>query len=186
MPSSPLSATTRDPVLIDRGDFVDSDHEGDIEDEAEDSLKYLIGYYHPTHIGQIFNQRYEVVHKLGQGGFSTVWLARDIESGKAVALKIMCSSTEAANEYETHLDIKQRVRDRARLVLALDGFLVKIIHDDGKLQHQVLVLPLRGPSLMALEGTERPLSHRMSAAKHLLQAILSIHDAGLVHRGRPP
>lgn len=165
---------------------MDSDHEGDIEDEAEESLKYLIGYYHPTHIGQIFNQRYEVVHKLGQGGFSTVWLAQDIESGKAVALKIMCSSTKAANEYETHLDIKQRVRDRSRLVLVLDGFVVKRTHDDGELQHQVLVLPLRGPSLMALGATERPFSHRMSAAKHLLQAVLSIHNAGLVHRDIRP
>lgn len=41
MPSSPPSGATRDPVPVDHGDFVDSEHEGDIEDEAEDSLKYL-------------------------------------------------------------------------------------------------------------------------------------------------
>lgn len=182
--SPPPSAAARGPVPIDRGDFVDSDHEGDIEDEAEDSLQYLIGYYHPTYIGQILNQRYQVVHKLGQGGFSTVWLAQDNETGKAVALKILCSSGKAANEYETHMDIKKKVRDCSRLVLALDGFMLKRIHDNVELRYPVLVLPLRGPSLMALRGTKRPLSHRISAAKNLLRAVLSIHNVGLVHRGK--
>lgn len=64
-----------DSIPLDRGDFVDSDHECDIEDESEDTLQYLNGYFHLLRIGDILNERYEVVHKLGRGGFSTVWLA---------------------------------------------------------------------------------------------------------------
>lgn len=33
--------------------------------------------YYPVRIGQIFNDRYQVIAKLGYGGYSTVWLARD-------------------------------------------------------------------------------------------------------------
>ena len=41
-------------------------------------LDYVPGGYHPVHLGDTFkNGRYEVLHRLGWGGFSTVWLARD-------------------------------------------------------------------------------------------------------------
>jgi serine/threonine protein kinase len=46
---------------------------------TQESLsRYQIGGYHPVHLGDVFkNGRYEIHHKLGWGGFSTVWLAKD-------------------------------------------------------------------------------------------------------------
>lgn len=42
--------------------------------------KYRPGGYHPVCLGDTFkNGRYEIQHKLGWGGFSTVWLAHDRE-----------------------------------------------------------------------------------------------------------
>ena len=39
---------------------------------------YRPGGYHPVHIGDTFHgNTYEVVHKLGYGQFSTVWLVKD-------------------------------------------------------------------------------------------------------------
>lgn len=35
--------------------------------------------YHPTLIGDTLNGRYTVVHKLGFGGYPTIWLAQDHE-----------------------------------------------------------------------------------------------------------
>lgn len=81
----------------DDGDYTESD------DEGEDSYKE--GGYHPVHIGEVYNDRYKVVSKLGWGHFSTVWLCEDIRgesiTGKVcyVALKIQKSAehyTEAA------------------------------------------------------------------------------------------
>ncbi|KAL2170782.1 hypothetical protein VTG60DRAFT_4437 [Thermothelomyces hinnuleus] len=54
----------------------------------------------PIHLGDKLNDdentkepRYEVIHKLGSGGFSTIWLAHDlINGGYYVALKIVCAS----------------------------------------------------------------------------------------------
>lgn len=43
----------------------------------EDLDRYRPGGYHPVHLGDVFNDRYVVVRKLGYGQYSTVWLARD-------------------------------------------------------------------------------------------------------------
>jgi hypothetical protein len=40
---------------------------------------YVATRYYPVKIGQIFQNRYQVVGKLGFGITSTVWLARDLE-----------------------------------------------------------------------------------------------------------
>ena len=36
------------------------------------------GGYHPVKIGDLFNNRYHVIRKLGWGHFSTVWLCWDL------------------------------------------------------------------------------------------------------------
>lgn len=48
---------------------------------TQESLsRYQCGGYHPVTLGDIFKDgRYKVHHKLGWGGFSTVWLAFDRE-----------------------------------------------------------------------------------------------------------
>lgn len=51
---------------------------------------YVPGGYHPTLIGDTFcSGRYTVVHKLGFGGYSTLWLARDQQRRRYVSLKIL-------------------------------------------------------------------------------------------------
>ena len=43
---------------------------------------YRPGGYHPVHIGEVYRERYRVLHKLGYGAYSTVWLARDLSATK--------------------------------------------------------------------------------------------------------
>ncbi len=51
--------------------------------DQENIQSYCAGGFHPVCLGDTFKDgRYEVVHKLGWGGFSTVWLARDIQCVK--------------------------------------------------------------------------------------------------------
>ena len=48
-----------------------------IEEETHDSISKE--RYHPVRIGDIVNNQYQVLDKLGYGLESTVWLANDIE-----------------------------------------------------------------------------------------------------------
>lgn len=48
------------------------------DEEQEDDTQYCRGGYHPVVIGDVFDNRYRVVRKLGWGHFSTVWLCREI------------------------------------------------------------------------------------------------------------
>ncbi|CVK95263.1 related to dis1-suppressing protein kinase dsk1 [Fusarium mangiferae] len=46
-------------------------------EDVESLYGYSPGGYHPIDIGDRLASRYRVVHKLGHGSFSTIWLARD-------------------------------------------------------------------------------------------------------------
>jgi serine/threonine protein kinase len=64
--------------------------------DDEGPTEYGFGGYYPVKIGEKFNDRYEVLHKLGWGHYSTVWLCIDYYNQgtmkKYVALKIVKSS----------------------------------------------------------------------------------------------
>lgn len=80
----------------------------DWQDDVEELENYRLGGYHPIQLGDEFsNARYRVVHKLGHGGSSTVWLARDRMENRYVSLKII-----AAEQSKTSQEAK--IRDRLR------------------------------------------------------------------------
>ena len=62
------------------------------ESEDEGSEFYKPGGYHPAHVGEVYNGRYQVVNKLGWGHYSTVWKVLDRVSRKVYAMKIVKSS----------------------------------------------------------------------------------------------
>ncbi|KAK4127345.1 kinase-like protein [Parathielavia appendiculata] len=60
---------------------------GRLLDGCEDVENYEPGGFHPVHLGDVYDGRYRVVHKLGFGGFPTVWLARDVLDGRWMTLR---------------------------------------------------------------------------------------------------
>ena len=49
-----------------------------LEPSAENLQKYCSGGFHPTHLGDYFQDgRYKIEGKLGSGDTATVWLAKD-------------------------------------------------------------------------------------------------------------
>jgi hypothetical protein len=56
--------------------------------DVENLEAYSPGGFYPVNIGDKFRNRYRIVDKLGFGGYSTVWLARDLETSSYVALKV--------------------------------------------------------------------------------------------------
>jgi hypothetical protein len=71
--------------------------------DLEDFEEYSLGGYHTTVIADLFRDgRYEVIHKLGFGGYSTTWLARDKHLRRYVAPKIPVAS-EATKSSEAKI-----------------------------------------------------------------------------------
>ncbi|KAF2805714.1 uncharacterized protein BDZ99DRAFT_574587 [Mytilinidion resinicola] len=59
-------------------------------DDMEDTEDYIVGGFHPVHLGDLlYHGQYGVMHKLGHGGLATVWLCRDLQMSNYVAVKIM-------------------------------------------------------------------------------------------------
>lgn len=110
---------TEDHDGSDYGDFAKTgDDEDDIEEEAEPWEQYQemnSRLYYPLCIGEILNQRYRIEHKVGHGGFSTVWMAHDLQDKRDVALKIMISGKETG---ERELEIHNEILDKTLLILS--------------------------------------------------------------------
>ncbi|KIY50014.1 putative CDK4/6 [Fistulina hepatica ATCC 64428] len=59
--------------------------------EEETYSWYNPTHYYPVHIGDVY-QSYQVVGKLGYGGYSTVWLCRDLVNHRYTVMKV-CTRT---------------------------------------------------------------------------------------------
>ncbi|KAJ5799263.1 kinase domain-containing protein [Penicillium psychrosexuale] len=94
------------PDTADFGDFVSTeDEEVDLEEVVEPWHKYDMKetpyVFYPICVGEVLNERYLVEHKLGFGGFSTVWMAYDLQEKRNIALKVMSSGE--CRDYETRI-----------------------------------------------------------------------------------
>ncbi|GAA88373.1 hypothetical protein AKAW_06487 [Aspergillus luchuensis IFO 4308] len=82
------------------------------KDGVENLEGYSTGGYHPTYINDEFsNGRYRVVHKLGYGSYSTVWLAHDRKESRYVALKIVTADVSERSVESKILQHLQRGGD---------------------------------------------------------------------------
>lgn len=189
--SSPISpslqfasdSSSDDTVASDNGSIVDSDEEIDIGEMSEPLMRYSEGLYYPICIGDVLNSRYRILHKLGWGGFSTVWMAQDVKRQQIVALKISIPGDMGDRELKTHRYILDTVKDTSRLLTFQDNF---TLAGANGTTHLVMVYPVRGPSMtMQIYMDEKiSMKKRMAAAKQLLLALKSLHDADIVHCGK--
>ncbi|VUZ42345.1 unnamed protein product [Hymenolepis diminuta] len=156
---------------------------GSDNDEQEDPQDYVKGGYHPVKIGQMYNQRYHVVRKLGWGHFSTVWLCWDIKAKRFVAMKVVKS---AAHYTETALDeikLLSCVRDsdpehpfRDKTVQLLDEFRVSGVNG----LHVCMVFEVMGHNLLKLiiRSNYRgiPRENVRTIIKQTLQGLHYLHE----------
>ncbi|KAK2612401.1 hypothetical protein QQS21_001665 [Conoideocrella luteorostrata] len=68
-------------------------------DDAEPFYRYGPGGYHLVAIGDCLGGHYRILHKLGHGSYSTVWLARDEALQRLVAVKV-CTADASPREFE--------------------------------------------------------------------------------------
>ncbi|KAJ4328830.1 hypothetical protein N0V84_000617 [Fusarium piperis] len=157
-------------------------------DDTEEVERYEVGGFHPVHLGDLFDEgRYRVVHKLGAGGFATIWLARDLLELSWVALKIVLaeeSQSVEASVTVAHSIILESFHD-PRFVTYERYFLI----DGPNGRHLCLVLPVLGPSAYRvshyLESRIQPRLAR-SVALQAAKALADLHSHGLCHGDLTP
>ncbi|KAE8379342.1 kinase-like domain-containing protein [Aspergillus bertholletiae] len=155
-------------------------------EDVENIGRYRPEGYHPIVIGDRLHDRYDIVHKLGFGSYSTTWLARDIERKKYVAIKISISEV---NLHESKI-LKSLSRPDPNVKGQLGNALVISILDkfrpdgpNGK--HKCFVTE---PGMMSLAETkyasytrlfQLPVARAIMA--QVIQAIVFLHHRGIVH-----
>ncbi|KMU91763.1 hypothetical protein CIHG_09636 [Coccidioides immitis H538.4] len=83
----------------------------------------------PSAPEKLLKKRYRVVHKLGHGAFSTVWLAHDLQKKVDVALKIMTADCEWNHEFRMQNEIIRHLKDTdtSNLLLYQDTSLYQVV-----------------------------------------------------------
>src|SRR6059036_3473570 len=134
---------------------------------------------------QILDARYQVMKKLGEGGMSYVYLAREISSGDTVAIKVL--SPRLASDKSS----VERLRREAGLAMRLDHPNVCRILRLGESEDGLiyLVMPfLKGELLSDREVRGGPMS--LAAGIDVLRQVCAglhhAHELQIVHRDLKP
>jgi serine/threonine-protein kinase len=135
--------------------------------------------------GQVLDARYEVQRKLGEGGMSYVYLAREISSGDTVAIKVL------SPKLATDKTSVERLRREAGLAMRLDHPNVCRILRLGESEDGLiyLVMPyLAGELLSDRETRDGPLdpAEGVPLLEQVCAGLQHAHEMQIVHRDLKP
>ncbi|HEU0014733.1 MAG TPA: protein kinase [Longimicrobium sp.] len=140
-------------------------------------------------VGQVLEGRYRLESLVGEGGFSVVFRATDLERGRDVAVKLMDPPRGMGREAIARL--RQRFQKEAAVTvhLPLHPNLVRVLGFGTERDVDFLVMELlRGESLK--ERMANPLPVPLHTALHVLRdaarGVAVGHECGLVHRDLKP
>src|SRR5262249_5392420 len=142
----------------------------------------------PAHRGVIgmtvLAERYELLERVGEGGMSVVWRARDMKLERQVAIKLLRSvvAADPAQSRRFHREA------RALAALAHDG-IVRIYDYVASDEQSFLVMEyIAGDNLAQTTRRRLPLRPAEAAAylQPVAEALAYAHARGVVHRDLTP
>ncbi|KAJ0164541.1 Serine/threonine-protein kinase SRPK [Colletotrichum tanaceti] len=154
-------------------------------DDVEPLHLYRTGGYHPIQPGDRLDGRYRVVHKLGYGAYSTIWLARDDRQLRYVAVKVGTADSD-----EKEAEILSRIADLTGEAEGGENALVPPVLDRFSVsgpngRHPCFVTtPARCSLADAKEASACGLFQldvARSVAAQIATAVANTHDKGYVH-----
>ncbi|KAJ5547573.1 hypothetical protein N7513_004807 [Penicillium frequentans] len=157
--------------------------------DAEPLHRYQQGGYHPVTLGECLKAgRYKVLHKLGWGGYSTVWAARDQRTESYVTVKISTAEKnddKEIRELQTLKELASYQPSLTHVVQLLDDF--DLTGPNGF--HKCLVYELLGPNIPDVIDTHfssgrLPGRLAKTIAKQSLAGLHDVHQRSIGHGGR--
>jgi serine/threonine-protein kinase len=133
--------------------------------------------YDQTPLYTAWRERYEIVGRIGAGGFADVYEAFDREAGAEVALKVIDERGAAPGRVVREVEAAEAL-DHPGIVALRDYF------SDGRRSFLVWEL-VRGQSLAELTGELRD-DEAVVAVAQLSDALAYAHASGVVHRDVKP
>ncbi|MGB1017246.1 MAG: serine/threonine-protein kinase, partial [Nannocystaceae bacterium] len=135
--------------------------------------------------GTVLADRYQLLHPIGEGGMSTVYLAEHIAIGRKLAIKILVP------EYRNNREVLDRFFQEARAVSLIRHEHIVDITDIGRTSHGLAFLAmeyLEGEDLsttLLREGRLRWVRLRRMILQ-ICRALHAAHRMGVVHRDIKP
>ncbi|KAL8706564.1 MAG: hypothetical protein Q9201_000377 [Fulgogasparrea decipioides] len=160
-----------------------------LQEDVENINAYKDDGYHPVKLDDEFcDGRYRVVHKLGFGTYSTVWMAKDRRQDKYVALKIISAKGSASSNesrvlrlLEHHRAAKPHSLGSNHVTHLLDEF----EFDGPNGRHKCLVSDLAGYSIRLSKGRSIvwlfSLQVARAIAAQVIMGVHFLHSSGVVH-----
>lgn len=128
--------------------------------------------------------RYRIERPLGRGGMASVYLARDSELDRLVALKILAEELGGDEQF------RRRFLREARLAARLSHENVVQVYDAGEEANRPFIVMEFVPGTTLAEMLSRaaplPVSSATWIAHQAALGLQSAHEAGLVHRDVKP
>ena len=127
--------------------------------------------------------RYEIRSKIGEGGMGEVYLARDAQLGRDVAVKVLPSA------YSIDKDRLHRFEQEACAASALNHPSIIVIHDIGTHDGAPYIVSelLEGETLRSrIGGTALGQRRAVDYALQIAQGLAAAHEKGIVHRDLKP
>ncbi|KAJ5594692.1 uncharacterized protein N7459_000900 [Penicillium hispanicum] len=155
-------------------------------EDVERMEYYCPGGYHPVNIGDRFHNRYRVVHKLGHGTYSTIWLAKDEKSNRYAAVKV-CTADSNPQEIDvlSKLSKIQHSPDVAQTMILSIRDAFNIQGPNGNHHCLCLVTDLARMSLSEAKNASWISLFQLDVARaiaaQLVIAVQQIHAQGFVH-----
>lgn len=136
--------------------------------------------------GDIIDDKWEIIQRIGRGSHGTVYRAVDKTDNSEVAIKVEASDVRKKrlqDEHELYEHMIGYAPKEARLGIA------RPLHYEERSDHKLLVLEFLGPSLLSIfnfQGCRFNLKTILMLFKGLLQSIQNVHRTGVVHRDLKP
>lgn len=134
--------------------------------------------------GDILGQRYEIAGKIGVGGMSGVYLAKDTRLGRDVAVKVLKEELAAED------DIKARFGDEAKSAASLVHSNIVNVYDVGedKGLNFIIMEYINGKTLKELIKAKAPFDSitTISISIQIASALSYAHKNKIIHRDIKP